>query len=121
MSFCTKTVINRPLFSSSKEILDSFQLTSTFEKSKDTAHFEINDKNDLKKTQNREIVLSRYFTHQRGSRIHSLEHLPSFRRTVVENPLEETHSFPLECGKKDEYVGIITIFGTVRFYDLMVS
>ena len=49
MSFCTKTVINRPLFSSSKEILESFQLTSTFEKSKATAHFEINDKNDLKK------------------------------------------------------------------------
>ena len=47
-SFCTKTVINRPLFSS-KEILESFQLTSTFEKSKDTAHFEINDKNGLKK------------------------------------------------------------------------
>ena len=49
-SFCTKTVINRPLFSSSKEFLESFQLTiSTFEKSKATAHFEINDKNDLKK------------------------------------------------------------------------
>ena len=48
-SFCTKTVINRPLFSSSKEILESFQLTSTFEKSKATAHFEINDKNGLKK------------------------------------------------------------------------
>ena len=29
--------------------MESFQLTSTFEKSKDTAHFEINDKNDLKK------------------------------------------------------------------------
>ena len=48
-SFCTKTAINRPLFSSSKEILESFQLTSTFEKSKAIAHFEINDKNDLKK------------------------------------------------------------------------
>ena len=47
-SFCTKTMINRPLFSS-KEILESFQLTSTFEKSKATAHFEINDKNGLKK------------------------------------------------------------------------
>ena len=67
-----------------------------------TAHFEINDKNGPKKTQNREIILSRNFTHLRGSRIHNLEHLPSFRRTVVENPLEETHSFPLECGKKDE-------------------
>ena len=98
-SFCTKTVINRPLFSS-KEILESFKLTSTFEKSKATAHFEINDRNDLKKTQNRELILSRYFTHQRGSRIHSLEHPPSFRRTVVENPLEETHSFPLEYVKK---------------------
>ena len=45
-NFCTKTVINRPLFSSSKEILESLQLKSTFEKSKATAHFEINDKND---------------------------------------------------------------------------
>ena len=48
-NFCTKTVINRPLFSSSKEILESLQLKSKFEKSKTTAHFEINDKNDLKK------------------------------------------------------------------------
>ena len=46
-SFCTKTVINRPF--SSKEIAESFKLTSTFEKSKATTHFEINDKNDLKK------------------------------------------------------------------------
>ena len=55
-SFCTKTVINRPLISSSKEILESFQLTSTFEKSKATAHFEINDKNDLKK-----LKIEKYF------------------------------------------------------------
>ena len=29
--------------------MESFQLTSTFAKSKDTAHFEINDNNNLKK------------------------------------------------------------------------
>ena len=66
-SFCTKTVINRPLFSSSKEILESFQLTSTFEKSKDTTHFEINDKTALKNSKSRNNSFSILYSPKRLS------------------------------------------------------